>query len=99
MDRWLAAVTGLLPLIFMLIPKLPSVLVPVIIQGIQEAEQIKGATGAQKKDHVMALVHLAIETINTAKKREVIGAEALATIDRAVDTGIAMVNLFTRRHA
>lgn len=94
MNRWLTLVTGMLPVIFTFIPKLPAVLVPVIIQGIQEAEQIKGATGAQKKDHVMALVHLAIQTINAAKKRDVIGADALAVIDRAIDTGISVVNLF-----
>jgi len=94
MQRWLTIVRGLLPWAFMLIPGLPPVLVPTIIQGIEEAQQLKGASGADKKAHVVALVELAITGINS--KRKVIDeVTVLPVVKSAIDTGIALVNLFS----
>lgn len=90
--KWLILAQSMLPLILSFIPGLPAVLVPVIVQGIQEAEQMKG-TGPEKKQHVINEVHLAIQTINTTKGREVIPASVIAIVDRAIDTGISIVNL------
>lgn len=90
--KWLMLAQSMLPLILSFIPGLPAVLVPVIVQGIQEAEQMKG-TGAEKKQHVVNLVHLAIQTINTTKGREVISTATITVVDRAIDTAISIVNL------
>jgi hypothetical protein len=97
MTKWLTVVTSLLPMILAFIPGMPAILVPVIIQGIHEAEQIKGATGAEKKAHVLALIPIAIATINATAKRTVIDtAKVMPVIDRAIDTGIAIVNLLAK---
>ena len=97
MQKWLAIVAGLLPMILAFIPGMPTLLVPVIIQGINEAEQIKGAKGPDKKQHVLALVNLAITTTNTAAKRTVIdAAKVMPVVDRAIDTGIAVTNLLAK---
>lgn len=93
--KWLVLAQSMLPLILSFIPNLPAVLVPVIVQGIQEAEQMQGS-GVAKKQHVVNLAHLAIQTINTTKGHEVIGPSALAVVDSAIDTGIAVVNLVAK---
>lgn len=93
--KWLTLAQSLLPIVLNFIPGLSPLLIPVIVQGIQEAEQIKGS-GAEKKQHVIALVHLAIETINTAKKKTVIDPKAVAVADRAIDTAVAIVNLVAK---
>jgi hypothetical protein len=96
MQKWLAVVVNLLPMILAFIPGMPAMLVPVIIQGINEAEQMKGASGPDKKQHVLSLVNLAIATTNATAKRTVIdGAKAMLVIDHAIDTGIAIVNLLS----
>jgi len=98
MQKWLTLVTGLLPFILSVtIPGLPAMLVPVVIQGIYEAEQIKGARGPDKKQHVLSLVNLTITTTNAAANRTVIDAtKVMPVVDRAIDTGIAIVNLLAK---
>jgi hypothetical protein len=94
--KWFQLAQSMLPLILSFIPQLPAVLVPVIVQGIQEAEQMTGASGADKKQHVVALVHLAIQTINATKGREVISPAVITVVDRAIDTAISIVNLVAK---
>jgi hypothetical protein len=97
MQKWLTLVTGLLPMILSFIPGMPAILVPVVIQGINEAEQIKGATGPEKKQHVLSLVNLTITTTNAIAKRTVIdAAKVMPIVDRAIDTGISIVNLLSK---
>lgn len=93
--KWLMLAQSMLPVILSFIPQLPAVLVPVIVQGIQEAEQMKGS-GAEKKQHVVNLAHLAIQTINTTKGREVISPAVITVVDRAIDTAISIVNLVAK---
>lgn len=93
--KWMLLAQSMLPVILSFIPNLPAVLVPVIVQGIQEAEQMKGS-GAEKKQHVVNLVHLAIQTINTTQKRELISPAVIVVVDRAIDTAVSIVNLVAK---
>lgn len=94
--KWFQLAQSLLPFFLMTVfPDLPALLIPAIVQGIQEAEQMKGS-GAEKKQHVVNLVHLAIQTINTTKGRELISPAVIVVVDRAIDTAISIVNLVAK---
>lgn len=96
---WIQTVLSLLPMVLAFIPKLPPTLIPAIIQGIQEAEQLPGAKGPEKKAHVLALVDLAIQGINAAKRKTVLDPVAVTpVVDHAIDVGIGVANLVTRHH-
>lgn len=93
--KWMLLAQSMLPVILSFIPQLPAVLVPVIVQGIQEAEQMKGS-GTEKKQHVVNLVHLAIQTINTTQGHELISPAVITVVDRAIDTAVSIVNLVAK---
>lgn len=94
---WTQTVLSLLPMVLAFIPKLPPSLIPAIIQGIQEAEQLPGAKGPEKKAHVLALVDLAIQGVNAAKHKVVLDpATVTPVVNHAIDVGIAVANLLTK---
>jgi len=71
-----------------------ALLAPLIIQGIQEAEGLKGATGPEKKAHVVGLVRAGITTANLVAKKDVLSpTESVATVSAAIDAVVGAVNL------
>lgn len=95
--KWFNLLKGMLPVVLSFIPNLPPMLIPIIIQAIEEAEQLPGARGSEKKAHAVALVRLAIETTNAAANRIVINEEkVMPVVERAIDTGIAILNLVSK---
>lgn len=100
MTQWLSLVLNLAPLVLMAVPGMPVVLIPTIVHAIQEAQQIKGASGADKKAHVIAVVGDGIAAVNGAKGTEVISpAVVTAVVAPAIDTTIGVINLVQQAHA
>src|SRR4051794_37381771 len=69
-SKWFQLITGLAPLILANVKggdKITPV-IPVIVAGIQEAEQIAGASGADKKDHVLKTVDAGVAAANATGK-------------------------------
>lgn len=93
---WVQTVLSVLPFLFTIL-HVPAALIPALVHGIQEAEQLPGVKGPEKKAHVLELVDLAIQGINAAKHKVVIdAAKVTPVIDHAIDVGIAVANLATR---
>lgn len=53
--KWLDVAKGALPLVALLYPP-AAPLIPFILAGAHEAEQLPGASGEQKRDHVINIV-------------------------------------------
>ena len=91
---WLQAVIQLVPTVLAVIPGFPTALVPVITQAIQDAEQIPGATGPQKKAYVQQIAGDAVTVVNSAHGSTVLDPAATSTVvGQGIDTGVAVVNL------
>lgn len=70
------------------------VLGPVVLKGMEDAENLKKANGADKKAHVIALVTDAVIGINTAHGDTVLDpATTVAAAGSAIDLTIAMLKL------
>lgn len=96
--NWLRIVTAGLPAILALFPGLPSVLVPLIIQAISDAEADPKLKGPAKKAYVEDQVATAITTLNATKARAVIDqAKVMPIVSQAVDDGVAIANMLSRR--
>lgn len=93
-----------LDLIRVILPAILSVANPalaplsgVIIHGIDEAEQMKGATGAQKLAHVVNLSTLSAEGINTAAGKVIVDPTMVAqAAGSAISTAVDVANIIQR---
>lgn len=98
MDKWLALVSSIAPLIMILIPGGAGLapLVPLIVHGIQEAEKFKGS-GPEKKAHVQGVVADGIDTTNIVAGKVLLDpVSTLALSSTAIDTIVGVVNLLDR---
>lgn len=90
------AIVGLVgPGVLMLVPGGEKVapLVPVIIGAIGEAQQIKGATGAEKKAHVLKIVAASVAVANTTGKVKLDDAEVATATGLGIDAVISTVHV------
>lgn len=89
---WARVVVSALPYVLTVIPGLPPLLVPIIVHGIVEAEQL-GRNGDDKRLHVIELVKASIVGINTARGTTFIDADAVMPIvEHAIDLGVSIAN-------
>lgn len=70
--------------------------VPQIVDLIREAEQINGASGPEKKAHVLAGLKTAIEIANRTGRVMVDAESVLAIASPGIDVIIAVINLVGR---
>lgn len=70
----------------------------IILAGAKEAQALPGATGQEKKDHVLALVGLGASAANATGKTHIDVRELLATASAAIDTTIKAVNVVHNSH-
>lgn len=94
--KWRDIVRIVVPVVLSLIPagRQYTALIPVIVNGIDEAEAIKGASGADKKQHVLNLVANAVDAINGAAGKTVLGATAAQVVaGNLIDAAVSVVNL------
>lgn len=80
------------PLVLMIIPGVPPILIPSIVNGIQAAEQF-GGTGAEKKAAAIATVKSSIAVANLVAQREVVDPTAIHAVSNGIDTVVGVVNL------
>lgn len=94
--KFLEVVRKVGPVVLAAVPggdKLPSDLVETVVDAIGEAEQIKGATGADKKAHVMAVVAAGVKTANATGKVKLDADEVAAVASAGVDAVVGTVKV------
>jgi len=100
-SKWLDLVKLLAPVVLVNVKGGEKIapLVPLVINGITEAEQIKGATGPEKKAHVLNIVDAAIQTINATSKVHIDLAGAKAATSGGIDAVVSAVNAVAKTGA
>jgi hypothetical protein len=96
LTKFLAVLRQVGPIVLASVPggdKLPSDLVETIVDAVGSAQQIKGATGAEKKKHVMAVVAAGVKTANATGKVMLDAAEVEAIASHGVDAVVGTVHL------
>lgn len=68
-------------------------MIPRIVEGINAAEAIKGASGADKKRHVLNVVEQAIGVANQTGKVSISAEEVKAITSQGIDTVVATVHV------
>lgn len=97
MSSWLQLVLQLVPVILALTPL--AKIAPSVISGIMEAEQMPGATGAQKLAHVQTIAVDAAQAVNLGVGRVVLDPVAVQDASAtAISTAVAVVNLVHGAH-
>lgn len=82
----------------MILPSVPGgqrviPFIPVITHGIVEAEQLPGASGAEKKAHVLNLLADSVTALNATGKTHLDLDELSGIASHGIDTTIGAVNL------
>lgn len=82
------------PIILLNAPKGDKIapFIPQIVNGIIEAEQIPGATGAQKKDHVMKIVKTGAVIANATGKVNLDPDEIAGITSKGIDLTIDVMH-------
>lgn len=98
--KFLQIVSMIGPGVLMLVPGGAAIapLVPVIIHAIGDAEQIKGATGAEKKAHVLAIADAAVTVANTTGKVTLDPVQVQAVAGQGIDAVIGTVAIVQGAH-
>lgn len=74
-------------------------LLPLIMHGIQTAEGMKGATGAEKKAAALELVRTGLAGVAAAGKHPLDEPSALAAVSHGIDAVVASVNAVQKAKA
>lgn len=97
--NWFQLLMSFAPAILTL-AKVPAVLIPTITHAMSEAQGLPGASGPEKKAHVLGIVKDGVETFNAAKGKTMLNpAKAVDAVSSGIDTTIAAINLVQDRHA
>lgn len=79
------------PAVLMVIPGVPPALIPLVVHGIVVAESLPGASGAEKKAHVVELVKTGLQGMNAAGVH--VDADAVSgAVSQGIDATITAVN-------
>ena len=94
MSKWLKILEQIGPIIIATTVPGGALIAPAVVQAIAHAEQIKGATGAEKKAHVEAIASLAAQSLNAAAGESKIDpALVSATAGQVIDAVVGAVNI------
>lgn len=74
-------------------------LLPLIMHGIQTAEGMKGATGAEKKAAALELVRTGLAGVAAAGKHPLDEPSALAAVSHGIDATVAAINAVQKAKA
>ena len=89
---WLQVLEKVGPMLLLLTPAAPAA--PFIVAGIHMAEQIPGASGAQKKDFATQIAILGAQATNAIQGRTVIDpANIQVAVSSGIDTVVAITNI------
>lgn len=98
MKKWLALAKVLGPIILTTVKPELAPITGTITDAITEAEQIPGAKGADKLQHVKNIAIGAAGAVNTARGKEVIDVKTLNTaVESATNTVVEVVNLLHKK--
>lgn len=86
------------PAVLSVVPGVPPVVIPLIVHGITEAEALPGATGAEKKAHVLALVNDGLMTANATGKVVIPTGDILASVSGGIDAAVTAVKAVKDSH-
>jgi hypothetical protein len=94
-NKFLAVVAALGPVVLSVVPGGGSIapLIPTIVGAIVEAEAIKGATGAEKKAHVLNVVEAAVSVANATGKVTLKPEEVQGVASLGIDTVISTIHV------
>lgn len=95
LGKFLAVVSQVGPIVLAATPGAEKFapLVTTIVGAIGEAEQIKGASGPEKKAHVIAVAKAAVEVANTTGKVKLDPADVDAAVGAGVDAVLGTVHV------
>jgi hypothetical protein len=98
LPKWLQMVQQFAPMVLAFTPLAP--IAPFVSAGIQEAEQIQGASGADKLAHAINIARQGIAATNAQAGRTVIDPNMADTaIAAGINTTVSVVNLVQAAHA
>jgi hypothetical protein len=90
---WLKKVEFVVPFILPFIPGVPPAVIPFIVKGIQTAEAVEGATGAQKLAIAQAEVANGVAAVNAAKPGTIDETNLNSAVTNGINTAVAVTNL------
>jgi hypothetical protein len=96
LGKFLAVVAQIGPVILAATPggeKIPADLIPKIVGAIGDAQQIKGASGEEKKRHVMSILAAGVDVANATGKVKLDTAEIQAVASTGIDNVVATVKI------
>ena len=97
LSKWLEILGTIGPAVLSFTPLAP--IAPIVLEGVKLAEQIPGASGAQKKALVQNIVALGASGANTAAGSVVVDPTAAAAVTgTAIDSVIGVTNLVHAAH-
>lgn len=92
MPKWLKLLKQIGPTVLLFTPLAP--IAPAVIAGIELAEQIPGATGAQKKAIVQQIAKTAADGANAQAGHTVIDPGSIELVaGQAIDTTVGVINI------
>ena len=93
--KFLAVVAQVGPVVMAAVPGGEKIgqIIPKVVDAIGEAEQIRGATGAEKKAHVLNVVKGAVDALNTSGRVKLNPGEVEAIASQGIDTVVATVHV------
>lgn len=91
--NWLDLIKALAPII--IAAKVPhgSVIAPLVVNGISEAEAIKGSSGSEKLNHAVNLVNVGIDSYNAISPKPLDKDAINKTIGDGISTTVDVANL------
>jgi hypothetical protein len=95
LDRFKQLLSMLAPVVLTAVPGGEKIapFVPVIVHGIDEAEQIKDATGAEKKAHVLEIVKASVTVANATGKVKLDPAAVHAVASKGIDSVVGAIDI------
>ena len=95
LHKFLAVLASIGPVVLVAVPGGPLIapLVPLIVSAIGEAEQVKGASGAEKKAHVLNIVAAGVATTNATGKVALDPAAVAVVAGTGIDAVIGTLHV------
>lgn len=87
-SKWLSLIQMIAPIVLTAVKPELAPIAGNVTAAIQEAEAMKGASGADKLQHVINIGHAAADAVNIATGKEAIH---IPTLDNALQDGVSTV--------
>ena len=96
-SKWFDIIRLVTPIVAAFVPG-AAPLAPYILAGIQEAEQLKNATGEAKKAHALAVVGNGIKVTNTLRPGTIEPTTGAAAASAAIETVLLVTKTIHGAH-